>query len=265
MATSQDIDVWLVDYAQVNDTALHAAYRRLLPEDERLQETRFHFARDQRRYLVTRALVRLTLSRYASIAPEDWRFTTNRYGRPEIADPAAGAAELSFNVSHTHSLIVLGVTRSRRLGLDVENIHAREAALDMAPRFFAPQEVTTLFGLPSQQQSYRFFEYWTFKESYIKARGMGLSIPLDKFGFRFADRSDVAIDAQPELEDDVARWQFWQFIHAEHYMIAICAERVRSGPAPSVVVRQLVPLMNERVVSAMFLRASEIDRPGSRA
>ena len=49
------------------------------------------------------------------------------------------------------------------------------------------------------QQQYRFFEYWTFKEAYIKARGMGLSLPLDKFSFQYPDDHAVEIAIDPEL------------------------------------------------------------------
>lgn len=260
MTNAQGIDVWLVDYAFLNDTALHAAYRKVLSEEERLQEKRFHFERDQRRYLVTRALVRLTLSRYAGIAPENLRFTANRHGRPEIANPEVQARHLSFNVSHTHSLIVLAVTSRRHLGVDVENIAARKGPLELASRFFAPQEVASIRALPAHEQSHRFFEYWTLKESYLKARGMGLSTPLDRFAIRLTDRGEVTIDARPDFDHDVDRWQFWQFVYDEHYLIAICAERGRSEVTPSVTVRRTVPLVEARVVDDVsFLRAPAAD------
>src|SRR5205823_5574435 len=117
------------------------------------------------------------------------------YGRPETAN--SEASNLSFNISHTHSLIVLGVTRGRALGVDVENFRAREVSIDVADRYFAPQEVAVLNASPQHEQQYRFFEYWTFKESYIKARGMGLSLPLDKFSFHYPDDGAVGIDIDP--------------------------------------------------------------------
>src|SRR5262249_53867928 len=151
---------------------------------------------------------------------------------------------LSFNISHTHSLIVLGVTQGRELGIDVENVVDRAAPLDVAGRYFAPQEVAVLSAAPKQEQQHRFFEYWTFKESYIKARGMGLSLPLDKFSFHYPhDRAvEIAIDA--ELADDAARWQFWQFRPTPEYLVALCAERV-GARSPKVIARKVVPLLSE--------------------
>src|SRR5258706_3873157 len=109
--TSAEIHLWLADYNEITDSGLHADYRGLLDSAEKAQEPRFYFERDRRRYLVTRALVRTVLSRYARIDHGDWRFSTNAYGCPAVAN--AEAQDLSFNISHTHSLIVLGVSRGR--------------------------------------------------------------------------------------------------------------------------------------------------------
>jgi len=253
--TSGEIHLWLAFYDEITEERLHSAYRELLSDAEKQQEPRFYFAKDRLRYLVTRALVRTVLSRYIPIHPKDWTFSTNAYGRPDIANEQAGDARLEFNISHTHSLIVLGVTRGRALGVDVENFQQREALLDIADRFFAPPEVVALNAMPSHQQQYRFFEYWTFKESYIKARGMGLSLPLDKFSFQYPDDHAVEIAIHPELADDATRWQFWQFRPTPKYLVAICAERV-GAQSPNVIVRQVVPMLADTACAPEFLRVS---------
>jgi 4'-phosphopantetheinyl transferase len=250
-----EIHLWLASYDEIADERLHAAYRELLDPAERAQEPRFYFPRDRRRYLVTRALVRSVLARYLAIDPRECRFSTNAYGRPDIANPQPGEGGLSFNISHTHSLIVLGVSRGRALGVDVENVRAREVSLEIADRYFAPPEVTALAARPPHEQQFRFFEYWTFKESYIKARGMGLSLPLDKFSFHYPDDRSVEIAIDPELADDPGRWQFWQFQPAPEYLVAICAERT-GAQAPSLIVRQAVPMRSEQAVAPDFLRVS---------
>jgi 4'-phosphopantetheinyl transferase len=250
-----EIHVWLAFEALITDERLHAAYRQLLDAAERAQEPRFYFARDRRRYLITRALVRTVLSRYVPIGPRDWVFSTNAYGRPEIANAEAAGAGLSFNISHTPGLVVLAVATRRALGVDVEDVDAREAPLDIADRFFAAEEVSALAAAPPSHRQYRFFEYWTFKESYIKARGMGLSLPLDRFSFHYADDRAVEIAIRPELADDPARWQFWQFRPRPEYLVAICAERIAAGQ-PRPIVRQIVPLRHEEVCAHEFLRVS---------
>lgn len=254
--TAAEIHLWLASYDEIADERLHAAYRALLSDAEKKQEPRFYFARDRRRYLVTRALVRTVLSRYVSVDPAEWSFGANAYGRPEIVNAEARDTGLSFNLSHTHSMIVLAVTRGREIGVDVENVRAREVSIDIADRYFAPAEVAVLNEVPAAEQQYRFFEYWTFKEAYIKARGMGLSLPLDKFSFHYADDRAVGIAIDPSLADDAARWQFWQFQPSPEYLVALCAERV-GARSPSLVVRQAVPMLSEAPFTPQFLRVSE--------
>lgn len=257
--TLAEIHLWFAFYDEINEEPLLSAYRDLLDDVEKAQETRFYFARDRRRYLVTRALVRTVLSRYAAVQPQKWAFSANAYGRPEIANAQARDLCLSFNISHTHSLIVLGVTKGRALGVDVENFCARAAAIEVADHYFAPQEVKSLADVPRPQQQYRFFEYWTFKESYIKARGMGLSLPLDKFSFRYPDGQAVEIAIDAELADDPRRWQFWQLQPRPEYLVAVCAERT-CLESPSLIVRETVPLLSEKEMPGGFLRSSISDR-----
>ncbi len=251
-----EIHLWLADYEQISDEALHVAYRQLLSADERAQEPKYYFARDRRRYLVTRVLVRTVLSRYAPIDPRDWVFGTNAYGRPYAMNPQAEHLRLTFNLSHTHSMIVLGVTAGRALGVDVENIRSREVSIGMADRFFSPLESGDLAKTPSHRQQYRFFEYWTFKEAYIKARGMGLQLPLDKFSFDYPDDSRVRIAIDHELGDDPARWRFWQLQPEADYLLAVCAECL-DAQVPELIVRRAVPLSGEKRLALQFLRTSE--------
>src|ERR1700739_1626702 len=255
MLAPAEVHLWLAYYDEITDERLLADYRALLNQGEKEQQARFYFAKDRLRYLCTRALVRMVLSRYASIDPRKWIFSTNAYGCPENANEQVKEERLSFNISHTHSLIVLGVTRHRALGVDVENWRARDVSIDIADRFFAPAEVKALYGVPPHQQQYRFFEYWTFKESYIKARGMGLSLPLDKFSFHYAHARAVEIAIDPELADDAARWQFWQFQPRPEYLVAICAERV--DRPTKLIVRQAVPMQSEKSFVPEFLRVSQ--------
>ena len=255
-ASERNIDVWLAFYLEIVDERLLSRLRGLLSEAERQQEQRFHFADDRKRYLVTRAMVRTVLSRYAPVAPVDWTFSPNRYGRPEIASTPEEALGLSFNISHTRGLIALGVTRHRALGVDVENVVARRISMGIANRFFSPAEVAELSRIPPEQQQERFFEYWVFKESYIKARGIGLSIPLDQFSFSFPHERAVRMAIEPPLGDDASRWSFWQCRPAPEYLLAICAERL-NGAAPTVTIRKMIPTETDEALYPQFLKTSE--------
>jgi 4'-phosphopantetheinyl transferase len=251
-----EIHLWLTFTDKISDETLFAEYRRLLTGEERHRAARFYFERDRRQYLVTRALVRTVLSRYASVSPEDWAFATNAHGRPFIVNPGHDDDRLVFNVSHTAGLIVLGVTAHRGLGVDAENLELRRVALDIADHYFAQQEALELAALPVERQPERLIEYWTLKESYTKARGMGLSIPLDKFSFRLCDPGRIEFATHPGLADVGSRWQFWQFRPSASHLVAVCAER-RPLQTPKFMMTSLVPLAVEQRLEAVFLRASE--------
>lgn len=246
-----ELHLWLADYECIAPATLDRL-AALLEAHELAQQRRFYFARDRCRYLVTRALVRSVLSRYLLIAPEAWRFSTNAYGRPAIANPETANSRLIFNLSHTHSLIALGVTWDRELGIDVENIASGSGSLELARHFFAPSEADALATVLQSDLQYRFFEYWTFKEAYIKARGIGLSIPLNKFSYRFPTPDTVAIDIANELGDVPARWQFWQMRPSEDYLLALCAERLA---VPTVLVpRMMAPDFRDMPVELPVIR-----------
>lgn len=248
------IDLWLTFYDEVADDALLARLRGVLSDEERAQEPRFYFADDRKRYLLTRALVRTVLSRYADIAAAEWSFSNNAYGRPQIANGDAQAQQLSFNLSHTRGLIALAVSQQRTLGVDVEHVSARQVSLGIADRFFAPDEVTALQAVAPPLQQDRFFEYWTFKESYIKARGMGLSIPLDRFSFHYPHEHGVDLSVQPDLGDDAARWRFWQCRPRPEYLLALCAEH--SDEPTQISLRRAIPMLGEEVLPLGFSRVS---------
>ena len=113
--------------------------------------------------------------------------------------------------------------------MDVENVRAREVDIEIADRYFAPAEVAALRALPSEQQQQRFFDYWTLKESYIKARGMGLSIPLERFAFDLEDSAGIRLKIDSSLDDRSDRWRFGQLSLLQDHMIAVCVEREARG------------------------------------
>lgn len=199
--------LWWARPAAFAEAGQLARLRGLLTDDERARADRYRLARDRRTSLVTRALVRVTLSRYCGVPPARWRFRANDHGRPEVASPAT---PLRFNVSHTEGLVVCLVGRGRELGVDAESLRQDRRWLDIAERFFAPAEARALREVPAAQRRLRFLEYWTLKESYVKARGHGLTLPLSGFWFDLpaGTRDGIRIRFTAAVADDPARWQF---------------------------------------------------------
>ena len=250
------LHLWLVFLEEARDPLLLQRYRALLSDEELQQHARFHFERDRHCYLVTRALVRIVLSKYASIEPRDWRFAKNDYGRPYVVNDDVDARRLSFNLAHTRGLVVLAVTRDDAIGVDVENLRSGHAGVELAHRFFAPEEVAALAALPPEQQEQRFFEYWTLKESYIKARGMGLSIGLDMFAFDLRTAGAARLVVNPSLNDAAERWRFCMLQPGTDHLVALCSERRLCQP-PLLTINVLVPWLHEETVQIPLCRSSD--------
>jgi 4'-phosphopantetheinyl transferase len=240
------VDLWLVCPDEIDEAVL-ALYRAVTTPAEQAAASRFHFERHRRSHLVTRAAVRVVLSKYAAIAPQDWRFELSEHGRPHVSREHAGVpglSDLRFNISHTDGLLAIAVTRHGDVGVDVENAGARQAPIDVAGACFAPDELAALHQEPAAARSRSFFRYWTLKESYIKARGLGLSLPLDQFSFQLHAEGSIGFSTAPALDDPAAHWGFWQLGFAGHHVVALC---LRRGGAlrPAVRLRRLVPLVSE--------------------
>jgi 4'-phosphopantetheinyl transferase len=241
MLPRDEVHLWVVFLHEVPDGPLLEQYRALLTEEERQKEARFQFEKHRRQYVITRALIRTVLSGYSGLEPRCWRFATSAYGRPQVRAPSR-IGGLSFNLAHTDDLIVCACSRSGLIGVDAEYVIQDRAPLDIAHRYFSPTEVAELNSAPSEARAEHFFQYWTLKESYIKAVGAGLAIPMDQFSFTLARAGYIGISFHGSLIDDPQCWRFWLLKPAAEHLIAVCAER-STAEAQKVVTRRVVPLV----------------------
>jgi 4'-phosphopantetheinyl transferase len=232
-----EIHVWCLAGSEPLDDPSQERLRRPLRPEECEREARFRFPRDRQTFLLARALVRQVLSAYTGIAPEDLRLQANAHGKPEMAAAHGDARRISFNVSHTDGLIALAVMRRGAIGIDTEKVSSRAASLEIAQRFFAPSEVASLGQVAADALPRQFFRYWTLKESYVKARGVGLSVPLDEFAFEL-DPMPGALSLHAAPGDRASAWKFWQLAIGGQHLVAVCAERL-PGVRPRLRVRSV--------------------------
>jgi len=165
-------------YAFSLDVPDWSALEEVLAPDEVDRAERFRFARDRRRYVVGRARMRAILGDYLGQEPRTLRFGYGPQGKPALAAPI-GAARVDFNLTRSHELGILAVQCDADIGVDVELLRPFPEALDIARRFFTPEEYARLAALPSADVVAAFFEYWTRKEAVVKSSGQGLSQPID--------------------------------------------------------------------------------------
>jgi 4'-phosphopantetheinyl transferase len=213
------IDLHIVPLEGELDAALE-----LLTPDERERARRFVFDVHRRRFAVARAGLRRVLAGHLGADPAALRFVEGAHGKPALA-----GGELEFNLSHSHELAVVGVTRLAPIGVDVEHLRHVDGALRIAETHFAPSERAALAAAPAAERDLVFMRGWTRKEAFIKAIGEGLSHPLQRF--------ELTLDDAPRfvtIDGDVAaaaRWSLFSFEPAPGYLAAVAA------PWPSAELR----------------------------
>lgn len=211
-----DIHVW-----RAAPEAPPAHELAFLSADEQARAARFHFDVDRHRFQRARCLLRRVLSQYAERDPADWCFEYNAWGKPSIL-PGQCVQPLYFNVSHSRHRIVCAVARFADLGIDVEDrvpddFHA------LAGRFFAPAEIEWLRQAAGEDDArYRFLTLWTLKEAWLKARGTGLSTPLDHFSILPDDGAgDAVLDTSSDIDAAPHLWRFSRPEYAQPGCLAL--------------------------------------------
>jgi len=216
--TATEVDVWLA--APSGELACRGA--ALLSAEERARDALFQHAGAREQFLVGRWLLRTVVGARLGLAPEAVPLVEVDRGALAVPVPS-NPGDVRFNLSHTDGLVAVAITAGREVGVDVEDTRRRGRTVELADRFFSPEEVTALRALPAgAAQRDRFFRLWTLKESYIKARGQGLAIPLA--GFRFTlDEPGATINfsARPGVDPDPTRWRFVGLRPTRRHQLAV--------------------------------------------
>ncbi len=187
---------------------------KILSEERAKRVVKLHFAEDQIRSSIGELLVRLCLQEDWGIELHQIQFDYNEFGKPRLRHYPG----LHFNISHSGQWVVAAVGEST-LGVDVEQIQAID--LEIAERFFSARETEYILCQPPTNRLTAFYRIWTLKESYIKAVGKGLSIPLDSFSFEL-----VGNCVRWNGETTGEQWQFCTFQDLPGYALSICSDRV---------------------------------------
>ena len=216
-----EVHIWRarLDVAAAPLAQLH----QVLSPDEQQKAARFHFERDQRHYTAARGILRSILGRYLEMAPTDIQFSYNSHGKPDL-DLGQNQASLRFNLAHSHGLALFAFTRGREIGVDLELIRPEVATQEIAQRFFARTEVESLLSLPEEIRPRAFFNCWTRKEAFMKARGLGFSLPLNQFAVTLTPGREPALISAEDDPRAPSRWRLRELDAAENYVAAVAVE-----------------------------------------
>jgi 4'-phosphopantetheinyl transferase len=216
-----EIHVWTVAIDERKEGTV-GSMETLAPA-ERIRASRFRFAVDAARFIQRRRALRDIVGSYLGIAPADVVFATNQFGKPSVG-PSTTCTELSFNASHSGAIALVAVSRSVRIGVDVERLRPDVECLAVATRFFGAGEVASLAALDPADRVAGFFNAWTRKEAVVKALGGGLSIPLDAFEVSLRPGEPPAIVRWDIPGDGGQQWRIHHLAPANGYVGALAAD-----------------------------------------
>jgi 4'-phosphopantetheinyl transferase len=195
---------------------------QVLSEEERMRASRFYFERDRHRWIIARGVLRMILARYLQMEPEKLLFVFNQYGKPALAP--FYDSKFEFNLSHSDDIALYALTYGRQVGVDVEYMKEDIEYDELARVSFSPDERAVLRSLSGEAKREAFYNCWTRKEAYIKARGMGLSLPLDLFDVSLRPGEAAGLLASREDPREVNRWSFQNLFPGTDYAGALAVE-----------------------------------------
>ena len=217
-----EIHIWQVALSDVDPAALTQQALAWLQAKDVVRYERLVQQRHRLEFLLGKWLTRICLSEYTGLAMADWQFIDNAYGKPQPRE-GLGVQAPFFNLSHSNGRAVLAVSRTPELGVDIEFTGRKRRAAKIAHRYFADEEIQTLLALPDSAQQSRFYELWSLKEAYIKARGLGLAIPLRSFAYTFSPNR-VGLNEMTRSSAAHWRWQIWQLHTGLPYALALAVQ-----------------------------------------
>jgi len=172
---------------------------------ERQKVKRLRFPLDRERHVIGRGLVRVVLGRILDTRPDSLNYVYNDFGKPYLRD-APNGRHLQFNISHSGDIVLIALADDRQVGVDVERIRHDLELEEIARRSFSSGEQADLGVLPAGERHNAFFRCWSRKEAFIKARGEGLSLPLDRFDVSVRVGDSAALLATRPDPLEASRW-----------------------------------------------------------
>lgn len=213
-----EVHVWRVELARLYTLAAELAC--VLSPDERERAALFRFEKDRLRFTLSRAALRTLLGLYLESSPGSVRLTQNGFGKPFLASQTE-RGPLHFNASHSNEMALYAFSAEHEVGVDVEHVRAEFASEEIARHFFSRREVEALRGVAAGTRTRAFFDCWARKEAYVKARGEGLSYPLDKFAVSLRPGEPAALLADEVAPQETSEWSLAELHPAPDYAAAL--------------------------------------------
>jgi len=231
----------------------------VLSNSEKEKSCRYRFQRDRQRYILTRALIRFLASEILDGPPEGWEFKISSKGKPRLI-----SNDFQFNISHTTDYITCVIVKSGLIGIDIEK-RPKDASLHrLAAEFFAKEETEKVISSTNLRQSKRFLSYWTLKEAYLKARGIGIGDSLNSFWFELDEGITIKLNAKTPFHNGFLDWNFRLFnLDATHVGALAASPDISLNSVCFYMVVPFLRLLEERIeLCSNFDQLSTVSQTG---
>jgi len=215
--------------------ATAADWVRALPEDEQARFGKYRHAPSAHEFLVGRLLARRWITALTGTPASGIVLVEGSRGRPMIAAPVT---TFQFNLAHSGGVVACILSDGREAGVDVEHLDRRPVPSDLWHRFCAPAEIADIEAQPIEARQHRFLTYWTLKEAYLKARGLGIAVHLADVAFSLTG-PHPAIGFRDSLVGTSADWAFGMFEAGPRHLISWATPQTPGTSCPSVGVRHI--------------------------
>jgi 4'-phosphopantetheinyl transferase len=153
---------------------------------------RFVHERSRNDFVVAHGVLRQLLGRYSGLPPRIIALSSAPNGKPRLDSRSPNGAAISFNLTHSHGRALVAVSDGREVGIDLEKIEPEVRALAIARRYFCRAELAAIESAAVPLQPQTFYRYWVAKEAVLKAQGIGLAFPIDRFEVQFRAQGSTA-------------------------------------------------------------------------
>lgn len=218
---ADQVHVWRIDWDPQEKNL--DQFIKLLSIKEAHQASKFYFEADRIRYIVMRSSLRRLLGKYLEVAPADLEIAYSHHGKPYLVNLDIHK-KINFNISHADRLGLIAIAMDRRVGVDLELVRQEDSIEAISQRFFTPEESKQIMSLPASLQPEAFFTCWTRKEAFIKARGEGLSIPLDQFEVSIYPKDDPKLLIIKNNPVELGRWLMFHLEPGDDYVGALVVD-----------------------------------------
>ncbi|WP_255289278.1 4'-phosphopantetheinyl transferase family protein [Bacillus cereus] len=195
------------------DEELYDGFLKLVSYEKRKKINCLLHSQAAYRTLIADVMIRFIICKKYKINNEKIEFKYNRYGKPFFSE----INDFHFNLSHSGNWITC-IVDNDIVGIDIEKVFSLDF-LSISEGFFSKEEYQDfLLICPKDRQNY-FFDLWTLKESYLKALGTGLNVPLNSFSIKKKSDRDISIIKS----NTVQKFFFRQYFVQEGYKLSVCA------------------------------------------